>query len=83
MAVSGLLLNVYCAYDFRGDKVMWIPGIDIKALVDAYLHAVAEADKANPTSQPKWPCWEMNNHDLVPGGTCIHFYSHNIVWQKY
>ena len=57
---------------------MWIPGIDIKALVDTYLSTVAEADEANPNSQPKWPCWEMNNHDLVPGGMCIQL-SHHIM----
>ena len=47
---------------------MWIPGTDIKALVDGYLTTIKLADEKKNSPEPKWPCWEMNNHLLDASG---------------
>ena len=58
--------NIYC---FRTDeKDMWKEGYYVKELINSYLSSVKKAEEEDQSEIPKWPSWEMNNHEQVVEG---------------
>ena len=47
---------------------MWKAGVNIKELVSGYLNSVKIAEEKVDSEVPKWPSWEMNNHEQVVEG---------------
>ena len=47
---------------------MWKDGFDVKKLVSGYLSSVMLANEENESDTPKWPSWEMNNHEQLVEG---------------
>ena len=49
-------------------KDMWREGYYVKELINTYLSSVKKAEEQDHSEIPKWPSWEMNNHEQVVEG---------------
>ena len=49
-------------------KDMWREGFYVKELINTYLSSVKKAEEQDHSEIPKWPSWEMNNHEQVVEG---------------
>ena len=47
---------------------MWKEGYYVKELINSYLSSVKKAEEEDQSEIPKWPSWEMNNHEQVVEG---------------
>ena len=47
---------------------MWKEGYYVKELIHTYLSSVKKAEEQDQSEIPKWPSWEMNNHEQVVEG---------------
>ena len=47
---------------------MWREGYYVKELINTYLSSVKKAEEQDHSEIPKWPSWEMNNHEQVVEG---------------
>ncbi len=47
---------------------MWKAGTDVKELISGYLNSIKIADENDDSKIPKWPSWELNNHEQVVEG---------------